>query len=172
MKLFFFTTVLTIIMFSSHLNFNYNNDTIIPLTQEGINDLKIPASSSVDENEGLRLLRQNCYACHSVTSKSHDDIIAPPMVAIKRRYQKEYDSKTDFVNAFVAYATDPKEENALMTGAINKFNVMPKQNFNKEELNKIAMYVYDNEIETPAWFENHFQQKHKNSKGNRKGKNK
>lgn len=41
--------------------------------------------ASLTEDEGLKLMQQNCYACHSVVSKSHDKIIAPPMAAIKRR---------------------------------------------------------------------------------------
>jgi hypothetical protein len=122
-------------------------------------------------NEGLKLFQQNCYACHSVITKSHDEIIAPPMVAVKRRYMKEYDSKEDFVKAVVAYAIDPKAENALMIGAVNKFKAMPKQEFKADDLTKIATYIYDNEIETPEWFEDHFQQNHKNGQGMGKGRN-
>ena len=122
-------------------------------------------SSKNQNSEGLKLLQQNCYACHSVSTKSHNEIIAPPMAAVKRSYRKEYDSKDDFVKAFVAYASNPKAENALMIGAVNKFKAMPKQAFKSDDLRKIAIYVYDNEIETPEWFEDHFQQNHKNGQG-------
>ena len=128
--------------------------------------------SSTTDIEGLKLFQQNCYACHSVTTKSHDEIIAPPMAAVKRRYRKEYDSKDDFVKAVVAYASDPKAENALMIKAIDKFKAMPKQEFTKEDLTKIASYIYDTEIETPEWFEDHFQQNHKNGQGVGRGRNK
>lgn len=124
------------------------------------------------DTEGLKLFQQNCYACHSVTTKSHDEIIAPPMAAVKRRYMKEHDSKEGFVNAVVAYASDPKAENALMIGAVDKFKAMPKQEFRKEDLTKIAIYIYDNEIETPEWFEDHFQQNHKKGQGMGRGRNK
>jgi cytochrome c2 len=123
-------------------------------------------SKSINQdNEGLQLMTQKCYICHSVTTKSHDAIIAPPMIAIKKRYSMQYSNRKDFINALVAYASDPKEENALMMGAINKFNAMPKQNFKKEDLTKIAAYIYDNEIETPKWFDAHFKQNHKNGQG-------
>ena len=94
------------------------------------------------------------------------------MVAVKRRYMKEYDSKEDFVKAIVAYAIDPKTENALMIGAVDKFTAMPKQDFKEDDLTKIASYIYDNEIETPEWFEDNFQQKHKNVQGIGNGRNK
>ena len=121
--------------------------------------------------EGLKLFQQNCYACHSVTTKSHDEIIAPPMAAVKRRYMMEYDTKENFVKAVVSYAIDPKEENALMI-AVNNFNVMPKQAFSEDDLIKIASYIYDNEIESPKWFEDHFQENHKNGQGMGNGRNK
>ena len=124
-----------------------------------------PAKSETENAEALALFQQKCYACHSVTTKSHDEIIAPPMIAVKKRYSMQFDNKDDFVNAVVAYAHDPKAENALMIGAVNKFKAMPKQAFEETDLKKIAAYIYDNEIETPEWFEGHFQQNHKNGQG-------
>ena len=120
---------------------------------------------SKEEPDGLKLMKDKCYACHSITTKSHDEIIAPPMIAIKRRYSMQYNTKEDFVKAFVAYTSDPKAENALMIGAINKFNVMPKQNYKADDLKKIASYIYDNEIEAPKWFQAHFEQNQKNGQG-------
>ncbi|WP_456421398.1 c-type cytochrome [Lutibacter sp.] len=124
---------------------------------------------SKEITEGYTLFKNNCYACHSVISKSHDEIIAPPMVAVKRRYKMAYSSKEEFVKAVVAWASDPKEDNALMRGAVNQFKVMPKQLFKKEDLTKIAEYIYDNEIEQPTWFESHFKTMHPNGMGGRKG---
>ena len=115
--------------------------------------------------KALALFKQKCYACHSVITKSHDEIIAPPMIAVKKRYSMQYDNKEDFVNAVVAYSIDPKAENALMIGAVNQFKAMPKQAFSEDDLKKIATYIYENKIETPEWFEEHFQQNHKNGQG-------
>jgi hypothetical protein len=122
-------------------------------------------NTKTETTEALEIFQQNCYACHSVTTKSHDEIIAPPMIAIKKRYSMTFKNKADFVNAIVAYSSNPKSENALMIGAVNKFNVMPKQPFNKEDLKKIATYIYENEIEEPTWFGEHFKENHKNGQG-------
>ena len=154
---------LIIIVITSFFISSCNNKTSsIPITD----------SNLTTDNKAFELFQQKCYACHSVTTKSHEEIIAPPMAAVKRRYMKEYDSKEDFVKAIVAYAIDPKTENALMIGAVDKFNAMPKQDFKEDDLTKIASYIYDNEIETPEWFEDHFQQKHKNGQGIGNGRNK
>jgi len=40
----------------------------------------------------------------------------------------------------------PKEENARIYGALQQFEVMPKQSFKEEDLKKTAAYIYDNEI--------------------------
>ena len=135
--------------------------------QKSSDDFNKNIASTIESNdaEALKLFQQKCYACHSVATKSHDEIIAPPMIAVKKRYSMQYDNKEDFVNAVVAYASDPKAENALMIGAVNQFKAMPKQAFSEEDLKKIATYIYENKIETPEWFEEHFQQNHKNGQG-------
>jgi len=125
-----------------------------------INESIADNEMAVDQSEGYTLFKNNCYACHSVTSKSHDEIIAPPMVAVKRRYQMSYTSKEDFVNAVVNWTKDPKEEKALMRGAVQQFKVMPTQVFKEDDLQKIAAYIYDNKIERPEWFEAHFEEEH------------
>lgn len=113
------------------------------------------------ENEAKLLVENNCYSCHSPSSSSHDEIIAPPMIAVKTRYLKEYNSEKAFVEAMVSYAKSPSKLKALMKGAINKFGVMPQQNFSKKDLQKIAKYIYSNPIHEPEWFKEHFKQEHK-----------
>jgi hypothetical protein len=57
-----------------------------------------------------------------------------------------------------------------MRGAVKQFNVMPKQIFKKEDLEKIALYIYENELEVPDWFMAHEKEMHGN--GGRMGKSK
>jgi mono/diheme cytochrome c family protein len=155
MKINFIIIVLFFIVFSS-----FNRQLTTKTTYK-----KAIVKTEAQNSEGLKLFKQNCYACHSVITKSHDEIIAPPMIAVKRRYMMQYSTKDAFVKAVVAYATDPKAENALMIAAVKKFKAMPKQPFKKEDLRKIATYIYENKIESPVWFEDHFQQNHKNGQG-------
>lgn len=122
------------------------------------------------QSDGYTLLKNNCYACHSVTTKSHEEIIAPPMIAIKRRYKMNYNTKEEFVNAITNWALNPTKEHALMRGAVMQFNVMPKQPFIKDDLIKIADYMYDNELEKPEWFQNHFNEQHPNGMGKGMGR--
>ena len=126
---------------------------------------------SIETNDGLSLLKAKCYACHSVTSKSHDEIIAPPMVAVKRRYKMSYASKEKFIKAITNWVMEPEKENVLMRGAVQQFNIMPKQPFNKEEISLIAKYMFENELERPIWFQKHFEDEHPNGMGRQGGNN-
>jgi len=58
---------------------------------------------------GLGLLKKHCYSCHSPESSSHDEIIAPPMAAVKMRYQMSYASQQEFVDAIVSWTMDPNQ---------------------------------------------------------------
>jgi len=91
------------------------------------------------------------------------------MVAIVRRYKMSYETKEAFVEGVTNWVLNPTEENAIMRGAISQFKVMPKQPFKKDEMITIAEYIYDNELETPPWFEAHFNEEHPNGMGNRMG---
>ena len=133
-------------------------------------DSTSPVNKSNQESEGYELMKTQCYICHSVSSASHDDIIAPPMAAVKMRYSRSYRTKESFVEAVSTWALDPKPENAIMRGAVNQFNVMPKQVFKKEDLEKIALYMYENELEVPEWFAEHEKEMHGQGRG--MGKNK
>lgn len=124
---------------------------------------------SADSNEGYQLLKNQCYACHSPISSSHDAIIAPPMAAVKWRYGRTYRTKKEFVEAVVSWSMNPDKDKALMRGAVDKFQQMPKQVFVEEDLKKIASYIYDHELEEPEWFAAHEKEMHAKGGGNRQG---
>ncbi|MDZ7614046.1 MAG: hypothetical protein U5K51_10420 [Flavobacteriaceae bacterium] len=57
--------------------------------------LDVPLKKQVifKDTVSYELLKSKCYACHAVNTKSHDEIIAPPMAAVKRRYLMMYPDK-------------------------------------------------------------------------------
>jgi cytochrome c2 len=131
----------------------------------------VKVTQIANNSEGYQLLKTTCYACHNPNTESHNQIIAPPMIAVKKMYSMKYNTKDAFVNAIVSWASDPKEENSLMKGAVNRFKVMPKQGFKKEDLTKIATYIYENNIDAPSWFAEHEKQMRGNGMMNMKSKN-
>lgn len=115
-------------------------------------------------SEGYNLMKAQCYICHNPESPSHDSIIAPPLAAVKMRYQMQYKTEEEFVDALVTWTMDPQESKALMRGAVDKFNAMPKQLFKEAEIQKIATYIFNNKLEEPAWFNAHQIEMHANGR--------
>ena len=115
----------------------------------------MPQTLINNEHPGKRLMETNCYACHNPTA-SHENRIAPPMIAIKNHYISNNTAKEEFINSIKAWIKNPNIEEAKMYGAVNRFGIMPKQSFLEEDIVQIADYMYDNDIEQPEWFEEHF----------------
>lgn len=127
---------------------------------EGSERGDVTDTNNIDDEIGLILMKKHCYVCHSVLSNSHDEIIAPPMAAVKWRYSMRYSSKEDFVSAMVQWSMDPDLKKSIMPGAVDKFKVMPKQPFDSIEIVRIVNYIYDNELEEPEWFKDHQKEMH------------
>lgn len=104
---------------------------------------------------GKHLMEINCYACHDATTEE-EHRIAPPMIAIKRRYILKNTSKEEFVKDMKEWINNPNEKEAKMFGAVRRFGVMQKLPYPEETIAKIAEYIYDYEIEEPAWFTDHY----------------
>lgn len=118
----------------------------------------------VQNHPGKKLMENKCYVCHS-PSASHDDRIAPPMIAIKKHYISSEITKEEFVQSIQNFVKNPKEEAAKMRGAVKRFGVMPKQVFLEDDIKKIAEYIFENDIEQPEWFESHFNEEGGKGKG-------
>lgn len=125
---------------------------------------KVDIAGTTFINNGKELMVQKCNICHSTSSESHDKIIAPPMVAVKRRYSRAYYSEKEFVEAVTNWVLNPNEQEAIMYGAVQQYKVMPKLPYTKEEITTIAKYIYNNELDKPSWFQQHFNEEHQNGK--------
>lgn len=125
------------------------------------------------QHPGKKLMQTYCYACHNPET-SHDNRLAPPMIAVKKHYKNKNTTKKEFIDDFKKWIKTPSEEISKMPGAIKKFGMMPYAPYAEEDIEQIADYIYDNDIEQPEWFEEHHKKEMKEGKGrgmqNRKGK--
>jgi len=117
------------------------------------------SEKTTSELDGETLMKTNCLTCHG-NGTSHSDILAPPMMGVKNHYIEDGMSESDFVASIVSWTKNPTKEDSKMPGAIERFNVMPKQNFDVEEVESIAKYIYNNEMEKPQWFDQHMKEEH------------
>lgn len=114
------------------------------------------ASNNEALAKGFKLLENSCFSCHS-PNPSINNSIAPTLLEIKEHYIAENTSQERFKKDFVTFINKPTKENAKIPGAIDRFGFMPKMNFNEEDLNRIAEYIFNTELEKPRWFEKHYQ---------------
>jgi len=111
-----------------------------------------------NNQEGLILLKENCYSCHSVKSKSYNKTKAPPMEWVKSRYKKEYKTQESFTNAFTKWVMKPTKEKSLLIKEVKHFKLMPKLPFYEDDVLIIAKYIYNNKLEKPIWFDSYYKE--------------
>lgn len=105
-------------------------------------------------NDAATLMQQKCFVCHSPTA-DQTNRLAPPMAAVKMHYISKYAERDTFVSAVSAFVKNPTEEQSLMYGAVKRFKVMPKQEFDEQEVAAIAAFIFENDLTEPEWFADH-----------------
>lgn len=110
-------------------------------------------------SQGFQLLETNCFTCHS-PNMSKGSRIAPPIFAVKKHYFDADITYDEFSESIVSFVLNPTDEKAKMRGAINKFGLMPNMGFSESQIKAVTYYLYYTEIETPDWFEKHYQEEH------------
>ena len=118
---------------------------------------KTNQNTSDHKDEALALMEQTCYTCHSPNA-SQQNRLAPPMIGVKKHYDDGKITEEQFVADLVGFVMNPSEEKSKMPGAKNRFNLMPKIEYSQENVEKIARYIYRNDIESPEWFEKHYKE--------------
>jgi len=111
-----------------------------------------------DQNHpGKKLMETNCYLCHNPTT-SEANRIAPPMIAIKMRYINSTTTKKKVIGDMQKWIKHPIESNVKMYGAVKRFGMMQSIPYPENVIEQISDYMYDNDIEQPEWFEEHYNQ--------------
>jgi hypothetical protein len=100
----------------------------------------------------LEKLKIYCYACHNPSAPSHDEILAPPLAAVKMRYRMMYNTREEFIARMTKFLAAPREEDALMFNAVKRFGLMTVTVADEKTSREIVEYIYDNKLDEPAWF--------------------
>ena len=73
-------------------------------------------------------------------------------------------TREEFITDIQKWIKKPSEETSKMPGAIRNYGLMPYAPYPEETIKQIADYMFDNTLEQPDWFQDHF-----NNKGKGKG---
>ncbi len=120
----------------------------------------ISSIETLTKEEGLQRLQTNCYPCHNPNSESHDRMIAPPLAGIKHNYKNLYPNEELFIAKMASFVNSPNEDNAVMRGPVRRFGLMPKTSLSQIEIQELVKYIYNNNLEAPDWFPEHFEEHH------------
>ncbi|UKN03122.1 DUF3365 domain-containing protein [Paracrocinitomix mangrovi] len=104
-----------------------------------------------EDYNGFQLMETSCFSCHSPNA-GNEAIAAPNMANVKQHYLDKYPNEEEFVEAIVAFISEPSEEKALMSDAIEKFGVMPNMGLNKAQNTAVAQYLFSSSIQDSNWF--------------------
>jgi cytochrome c553 len=115
-----------------------------------------------DDIRAQELITSKCIVCHS-HKVPKDKLLAPPMAAIQNVYKNTTSSQKEFIERFVEFVSAPTKEKATMKKAVDKYGLMADEGTKKDDLEKIAFYLYNNEIEKPDWWGKAKQNKKDNS---------
>jgi len=129
-------------------------------TKESPSPQAVTAREELTDLEAAKLLTNVCYVCHNPQSGSHDEMLAPPLVGIKRQYQKATEDREAFITRMAAFVSNPNKENVIMKGPIRRFGLMPPTTLSDPEIKAIVTYIYDNDLPQPDWFEQHEEEMH------------
>lgn len=122
---------------------------------------EVSTTAALSIPSGMEMLQANCYACHNPNTESHDAMLAPPLAGIKNRYKSNYPTRDEFIAAITSFVLMPTEEKALMKGPIKRFGLMPKPALSDSlQIRALVAFIYDNPIETPEWFAEHYKEQH------------
>lgn len=148
-------------IFSTLFLFNCTREPNSSVIAIGANqNTEIQNIPSISKELALDRLKNNCFSCHNPNSESHDEMLAPPLAGIKNKYKKHYPQEEEFIEQMSSFIDSPSEEKALMKGPVKRFGLMPKTALSKSEIQELVKYIYNNDIETPEWFEEHYNEKH------------
>lgn len=123
----------------------------------------------VKDSIGEKLFDQKCMLCHNHVGKTDSTMLAPPFFAVKRRYLKASIDKEDFLKNVTYWVNNPIEENIIMLGTTEQFEVMPYLAYTAEDIAIIVNYIYETNIPKPVWFDAHEESHEKEGRGQGNG---
>ena len=113
--------------------------------------------NNVFANDGKALYGQLCASCHTPNASVK---IAPPIFAVVDHVRQAYPQREDFIAQIIEWVDEPKEEVALMPGAIRKFNLMPKLGYSQNDVKEIAEYLFDKDTVLSKEYKEHKKKGH------------
>ena len=116
-----------------------------------VEELSNEESIAADDENALALIDSKCFLCHNPNLNA-DARLAPPLSEIRTLYYRDDMSRGEFIASIANFVNEPSKDIALMSDAVSKYGVMPKQHYETSDLQIISGYMYDNDLSSDAWY--------------------
>lgn len=106
------------------------------------------SSSLIATSTAEKLFDTKCASCHVKTIPTDfSTLVAPPVMGVVRHVKMNYDNRDEAIDFITSFTLNPQQSKTVcMSKTIQRFGLMPSQkgNVTKDELEKIAAWMYDN----------------------------
>jgi cytochrome c2 len=110
---------------------------------------RMKAKMTEESHPGKELFKKHCSLCHSLDAPEGSRI-APLAGEMVGKYKAVHAEKNAFTAAMLGFIQQPTEEKTLMPDAIQKYGLMPKQQFPSDALNEIVDYLFNADFSEQA----------------------
>jgi len=105
-------------------------------------------SDEVDSTS-LPLIQTNCMSCHKAFEDK--EAIAPSLAEIQDVYIKHFKNKNEAIKNLINFVNNPIPQNAIMKNAIAQYGLMPKLNYNPNDLEDISKFIVYSHFDQIDW---------------------
>ncbi|MGB0744197.1 MAG: hypothetical protein ACPGSB_06695 [Opitutales bacterium] len=125
-------------------------------------EVEISSASMEMIRRGVELMPTYCHTCHGVGDFAIDEMLAPPLWAVRANYLAKYPEPEAFVEAMAAFITEPTVAESLMPSEVLRYGLKAPVSLSKEEIRAVAWAIYAGRVERPVWLRE-YQKRHRKS---------
>ena len=112
-------------------------------------DLSSAPAGAIEQ--GIGWMATHCLICHRVDDLTIDEMLAPPLWAVRAHYLAEYPEPQTFVNAVTAFVIDPQADRSLLPYAVEHYGLKAPVSLDEEKIRAVAWAIYAGQVERPVW---------------------
>lgn len=92
-----------------------------------------------------------CQTCHGVGKFEIDEMLAPPLWAVRAHYLGAYPEPEAFVDAMATFIIEPQQETSRMPLAVADYGLKAPISMDEEKIRAVVWAIYAGQVEKPSW---------------------
>ncbi len=108
--------------------------------------------SEIDMESVANITQTNCGSCHQFSSDKNP--VAPTLLEIQSAYNEKFKTYSKATSHMIDFLNAPSLDNIVMQNAVEKYGLMPKFNYNNDELNQIVEFILKANFNAKDWTNN------------------